>query len=592
MRKFLIFGPLYLLFFLFTVPCTLFTTYAIVDPLTVPNNRFGIHIIQATPEESSPAADLVNTNGDWGYITFLIESKDRNHEKWQEFFNDLRRRHLIPIVRLATQPENSFWKRPYEGEEIAWADFLDALNWPVKNRYIIIYNEPNHAKEWGNAVDAKNYARTLDRTITALKNKNADFFVLNAGFDASAPSRPPELEDQLTFMQEMNKEVPGIFEKLDGWVSHSYPNPEFMGSPEAVGRKSVRAWYWELQQLRNFGVNKNLPVFITETGWKHAEGIKYDARLPNAETISKYYQHAFENAWNASRIVAVTPFLLTYQDAPFDHFSFKKPTGEKQELNILGVTSDQTKDEHPEYYSMFQAIKDLPKVAGQPIQDNKAELTDGAIYSSIVSGENYIVSLTFKNTGQSIWNDPINSKDQVRLVATEEGAALGITPEQIPKETKIEPGQEYTFRIGLKAPKSGTFKVILNLFNGDKQFDSENLEFVTTVKAPVILKIKVGLFWKEDFSGNYTLGIKGVNGENLQNITLNKNGLSNEIETRHLLPDYSFDFTLERPFYSPSKISQKLYTGSNTLDFGILKPDFLSAILNPNQLWKLLPFTN
>src|SRR3989339_833535 len=60
---------------------------AIVDPLAVPNNRFGIHIIGATPDESSPAANLVNTNGDWGYVTFLIESKDRNHEKWQEFFN-------------------------------------------------------------------------------------------------------------------------------------------------------------------------------------------------------------------------------------------------------------------------------------------------------------------------------------------------------------------------------------------------------------------------------------------------------------------------------------------------------------------------
>src|SRR3972149_8180571 len=79
--------------------------FAIVDPLSVPNNKFGIHIIQATPDEYSPAATLVNTNGDWGYITVLVESKDRNHNKWQEFFNDLRRRHLIPLVRLATQPD-------------------------------------------------------------------------------------------------------------------------------------------------------------------------------------------------------------------------------------------------------------------------------------------------------------------------------------------------------------------------------------------------------------------------------------------------------------------------------------------------------
>ena len=93
------------------------SVHAVVDPLSVANNKFGIHLIQAIPDESSPAASLVNTNGDWGYITVLVESKDRNQNKWQEFFNDLRRRHLIPIVRLATQPEGGFWKRPYEGEE-------------------------------------------------------------------------------------------------------------------------------------------------------------------------------------------------------------------------------------------------------------------------------------------------------------------------------------------------------------------------------------------------------------------------------------------------------------------------------------------
>src|SRR3990167_8184431 len=189
---------------------TLFTSTAkaVVDSLSVPNNKFVIHIISATPDESSPAASLVNTNGDWGYITFLIESKDRNENKWQEFFNDLRRRHLIPIVRLATKPLNEHWERPYEGEEEAWADFLDNLNWPTKNRYVIIYNEPNHATEWGNFVDAKSYAIILDKTITALKQKNSDFFVLNAGFDASTPSQPPQYEDEIVFMQQMNEAVP------------------------------------------------------------------------------------------------------------------------------------------------------------------------------------------------------------------------------------------------------------------------------------------------------------------------------------------------------------------------------------------------
>ena len=538
---------------------------AIVDPLAVPNNKFGIHIIQATPDESSPAAQLVNTNGDWGYVTVLIESKDRNHDKWQEFFNDLRRRHLIPLVRLATQPEGNFWKRPYEGEEQAWADFLDALNWPTKNRYIIIYNEPNHGQEWGNKVDAQNYAETLDKTITALRNKNRAFFVLNAGLDASTPSQPPRYEDQVVFMKQMEEAVPGIFNKLDGWVSHSYPNPEFAGSPAAAGRGTVRTYLWEIQQLRNLGVNKNLPVFITETGWKHAEGINFDRRFPDADTVAGNYKHAFENAWDAFRIVAVTPFLLSYQEAPFDHFSFKENGGS-------------------DYYPMYQTILNLPKVSGKPVQEAKAELTQGEVYSTIVAGEIYTIPLKFKNTGQSIWND----RDQIKLVSIQGGQNLGISDFFLLKEIKVEPGQQFTFNLNLKAPESGNFKIVLNLFEGEKQFDSPALEFTTQVKSPVILKIISALRWKKVFGGNYILKVKGVSGESAQGIILNEKGQSPEIEARYLLPDYTFEFSLEKPFYKEKTLNQKVYVGENTLDFGTLNPDIISLILHPQEFLKLL----
>ncbi len=577
---------LFLLFLLPTTNSQLTTIHAVVDPLSVPNNRFGIHIIQATPDESSPAAKLVNTNGDWGYITVLIKSNDRSHEKWQEFFNDLRRKHLIPIVRLATQPEGNYWKRPYSGEEQAWADFLDALNWPTKNRYITVYNEPNHAGEWGNKVDARSYAEALDKTITTLKLKSQDFFVLNGGLDASAPSQLPQYEDEIPFMKEMNNAVPGIFEKLDGWVSHSYPNPAFAGSPDAMGRGTIRTWFWELQQLRNLGVTKNLPVFITETGWRHAEGLNYDRSLPSADTVTGYYKQAFESAWNTSRIVAVTPFLLSYQETPFDHFSFKKITGEKQQEklpddNVLGI-------QYPEYYPMYQVIQDLPKVSGKPIQKIKAELNKGEIYSSIVAGETYSISLTFKNTGQSIWND----RGQIKLQPITGGQDLGIIGVELPKDKKIEPGQEYTFNLNLKAPQSGTYHISLNLFEGDYQIESKPVEFTTQVKSPVILKIMGALGWKKDFTGNYILKVKGAIGESAQNITLSKEGTSGVIEARYLLPDYSFEFSLERPFYKPSRIQQKVYAGVNTLDFGTLQPDIISALLRPGELWKLLPFSN
>ena len=540
--------------------------FAIYDPLSVPNNKFGIHIIQATIDESSPAAQLVNTNGDWGYITVLIEAKDKNQGKWQEFFNDLRRRHLIPIVRLATIPEGNIWKRPDIGEASVWADFLDSLNWPTKNRYVVIYNEPNHGTEWGGTVDPKNYAEVLDQTAAALKSKNRDFFVLNAGFDASAPSQPPNYEDQISFMRQMEVAVPGIFNKLDGWVSHSYPQPNFAGSPTASGRGTVRTYVWELQQLRQFGVTKSLPVFITETGWKHSEGKVRNVSFPNPEDLSGYFQNAFQNAWNNIRIVAITPFLLSYQDVPFDHFSFKKYKSN-------------------EFYPHYLAIKTLPKVAGKPIQDKLAMLTKGEIYSAIVSGEAYDISLTFKNTGQSIWY-PSTSSGQVRLVPLEGGKELGINSVEIPGNVKIEPGGEYTFNLKVKAPDTGSFKVVLNLFEGQTPFDSKPFEFKTEVKSPVILQVKSVLKWKKSSKGEYLLRIEGAVGESVQKVYINENGESAKEEARYLLPEYTFDFSLEKPFYNTKTISQKLKSGENILDFGELAPNIFEILIHPITFFK------
>src|SRR5687768_14613965 len=99
--------------FLFLINAS--TTQAVVNPLSVPNNPFGIHLLAPIPEETKDAKTLVNSSGgDWGYVTVLIESKDRDKAKWQGYFDDLRRSHLIPLVRLATKPDGSFWEKPDE----------------------------------------------------------------------------------------------------------------------------------------------------------------------------------------------------------------------------------------------------------------------------------------------------------------------------------------------------------------------------------------------------------------------------------------------------------------------------------------------
>ncbi len=556
--------------------------FAIVDPLSVPNNKFGIHIISPTPEEASPAASLVNSSGgDWGYITVLVESKNRDENKWKTFFNDLRRRHLIPLVRLATQPEGDHWKRPYDGEEQAWADFLDNLNWPTKNRYVVVYNEPNHGREWGNTVDAGDYARTLDKTISALKKKSPDFFIINGGLDAATPNKLPAYLDEENFLRAMNDAVPGIFNRLDGWSSHSYPNPGFIGSPDDNGKGSIRTWVWELQKLRELGLQKTLPVFITETGWKHAEGMVLDKNLPSAEKVAEYYKKAFEQAWTSNQIVAVTPFLLNYQESPFDHFSFKKYTGEKQNQKILAA-------EYPDYLPPFYTLQQMIKSAGSPIQQDQSVLTSGGFYPSVIENQIFQTSLTFKNTGQSIWNE----RGQVRLNFNKEAAELGLKDVIIPQDQKIEPGQEYTFRFSYKAPRKGKYVITFNLFNTDKQFTSNAYTFTSEAKASVVLKVKSSLEWKKSSAGQYVLQIAGLINKTLENIIIGDGGVSSEIEAKYLLPDQAYDFTLKKPYYLPKTIHQTVTSGVNLLDFGKLEPDIASAILNPIHLWELLPFSN
>ena len=488
---------------------------------------------------------------------------------------------MIPIVRLATKPLNAHWERPYEKEHEAWADFLDSLIWPTKNRYIVIYNEPNHGKEWGLETDPVSYAKVLNETIDALKSKSPDFFVLNAGFDQASPQKPPEFMDEEKFLEEMEKSVPGIFNKLDGWVSHSYPNPGFRGSPSDSGRGSIRGWSWELQTLKKIGLTKNLPVFITETGWKHSEGINTDKLLPAPDVVSKYFTDAFQNAWSSDQIVAVTPFLLNYQEPPFDHFSFKKLTGEKQNAKILGT-------QYPEYYPHYQAVEELTKTSGRPVQEYKAKLVKGEIYSSLVAGQNYTVGLTFKNTGQSIWNE----YGQVKLIAKQGKSELGINDVEIPIDLEVEPGNDYTFTLNLKAPLSGTHKIILSLVTDDKDFSEKPLEFTTEIKSPVLLVVNSALGWKKDFSGEYLLKVSGAVGESTHRVYLNSKGVSAPLEARFLLPGYSFEFELEKPFYKSKVITTRVDSGENIINFEELTPDIFSTLLNPGELWNLLPFSN
>lgn len=336
---------IYFIISLFLLICPV-NVYAVSDPLVVPNNKFGIHLLDVS--EIPKAAELVNSNhGDWGYITIPIQVTDKNLLKWQQFMDDCNKYHLIPIVRLAMYPHRAVWEKPTTMDLVDYANFLDSLSWPTGNRYVIIFNEPNRAEEWGGEISPSGYAQILSSAMEIFRKRSSDFFLLNAALDAAAPNNHI-LMNSYTFMEQMNFSVPGIFNNLDGWNSHSYPNPAFSATPSENRKNSIFGFLHEKDYLSKYLGVKKLPVFITETGWSQTK--------ISAEQIGLYFEQAFKHPWEDSKIVAVTPFLLFAGTEPFAQFSFIDGNG--KENNI------------------FQKYKDFPKNSGNPVINKHLKLKE------------------------------------------------------------------------------------------------------------------------------------------------------------------------------------------------------------------------
>lgn len=294
--------------------------HAIEDPRSHPNNIFGVHIL--FDNELRDAAKMINSNGgDWGYITIPIQMGDRDLEKWQNFMDQARELHLIPLIRLASEGDyfnTKVWRKPTTEDVMDFANFLNSLEWPTKNRYVIIFNEVNRGDEWGGIPNPAEYADLLSYAVTIFKSKSDDFFMISAGLDNAAPDQGAEYMNQYDFLRRMQTSIPGIFNQIDGISSHSYPNPAFAQPPSVQTTKSITSFKYEKELVEQFST-KDLPIFITETGWS--------ADTVSDEERALYYNQAFSNIWTDEDVVAVTPFLLRAGDDAFRKFSFLDSSG-------------------------------------------------------------------------------------------------------------------------------------------------------------------------------------------------------------------------------------------------------------------------
>lgn len=345
------------IFLLLTALLFLFNSspaYGIENLLINPNNKFGIHIL--FPEELAEAVKLVNSNGgDWGYVTIPIQAGDKDLIKWQKLMDQAKTLHVIPIIRLATEGDyfnTKVWRKPIFADVLDFANFLDSLSWPTKNRYIIVFNEPNRGDEWGGAPSPSEYANILNYAVSIFKSKNKDFFILLAGLDNAAATAYGKSYNEYDFLRLMNLEIPGIFSQIDGLASHSYPNPGFSQPPSKQGYESIASFRYEKALIRSFGAN-DMPVFITETGWS--------SDFVSDNLASSYFKEAFEGVWTDKDILTVTPFLLRAGTFPFDVFSLIKDGAES-----------------PQY----KTIQSLSKTAGRPT------LSENFASTSTVLGQN------------------------------------------------------------------------------------------------------------------------------------------------------------------------------------------------------------
>lgn len=408
-------------------------------------NKYGIHILETT--EIDKASGLVNsTGGDWGYVTIVMRDDDLNLPKWQDFMDQCRRLHLIPIIRIATHSQGQAWVKPRPEDQDKWVEFLSSLNWPIKEKFIVLFNEPNHSKEWGGEINPQEYANYCNSLIQKFRESDSNFKLMLGGLDQAADGRNKTMRED-DYLSLMVQAVPDIFNKLDAWATHSYPNHGFVGLPTNIGRASIKGYQWELNLIKTLGLTKDLKVFITETGWP--EGGYY----LNPQISSDYLAQAFKLWGEDEKVVAVTPFVLNYPEPPFNYFSY---------LDKEGSPS-----------ASYNKVLGLSKVKNEPEQIEKFEVLKTNLPDILPTNFEFKGKIKLKNTGQSIWGNPPSGQDASLdlfsriplLILRRAGEGQIIQPPRLVEEKLVEPGQEVELEFVFKtSSQSGELNLVLGDF--------------------------------------------------------------------------------------------------------------------------------
>jgi len=307
-------------------------------------NRFGIGLVgPGSAADMDLAADLV---GPGGMVKLIFPGITRDTQgpqpDWVAGLQAALERQLVAVIRLGPPwgdrrvrhqaDDGSF--RTYRQLAAAYRRVVEGLPLPPAGGalWLEIHNEPNLCYEWvcdrgsvpgdwiGYEQVAGEYACMLRDVANALHAVgDPRLRVINGGLAPGGTTRcecgGEGWEGGITsreFLGAMRAAVPDIFERLDGFATHSYPaEGEGWGFFVPYDRAGPGLLYMRTELAV---VGRALPVLNTETGWSTAGG-------GSREQIAEWTVSAYRDIWlTEDGLLGVMPFML--RDPAWDAFAW------------------------------------------------------------------------------------------------------------------------------------------------------------------------------------------------------------------------------------------------------------------------------
>lgn len=421
--------------------------------------KAGVHLLSPSDEDFRNAGFLVNSQGGRNcWVTIVLREDEMTVENLARIHNLAREYNIRLIHRIEKGfTANGQWLMPTVQTVQKFIRALNGITPAAKDVYVVLGNEPTHGVMCG-ACTPESFARWSSQAIDMLhahdEKHDYDIHVGLAGQDVASPQQPENgLYDAAVFMDGMFQAEPDLLCKVDMWVSHSYPR-SFVGSPHDVGRLSARGYVWELNFAQSRAKDDckehvaQLPVFITETGYKNGiGGVSDEVAYASTAAIMSYFEAD-------PRVKAYTLFAYTYCGEPFEVFSLIPCSTHVENGNFATMRGG------------GRALYEAPKQA-EIISHVRKARTSVVCPEKLVVGMSAECMISATNQGTDIWNN-IEGPYDMRLIGAVDGMEheftrfRGIRPgETLSNKLTLTPQSVGEFEVGAGLMESGQLQLIL-----------------------------------------------------------------------------------------------------------------------------------